>query len=473
MSKKILTIGLELASDATEEEEFQSKASLLDWDIILFKPLISEFYSYSESYQGKMCLTDEQSFRLKECCEHWRREISQAVENGKTVIFFLTSLEEVYIDTGKRTYSGTGRNQNATRIVAPYTNYNVLPVSIEPVIAKGSAMKLAPLGAKVLAPFWAEFSSVSEYKVILPTELKGISIITRTGDKPVGAIIRSERSAGALVLLPDIDFEPDGFSNENDGGDTDEAKQFAARFTAAVVALDKALHSSADVTPEPEWAASHEYTLAVERNLRTELLEAERQVEQAQRRKENVLERLKAAGRLRALLYEKGKPLENAIIAALQLLGFHAANYKEADSEFDVVFECAEGRLLGEAEGKDTKAVNVDKLRQLAMNINEDLQREEVNSSAKGVLFGNGYRLSPLGDRGVQFTEKCITASRSSSTALVTTSDLYAAARYLSDQTDDSYAKCCRDVILAGVGFVTLPAPPSTGAETLTDVSEK
>lgn len=80
-------------------------------------------------------------------------------------------------------------------------------------------------------------------------------------------------------------------------------------------------------------------------------------------------------------------------------MGFRAEPFKDSNSEFDVVFESDEGRLIGEAEGKDSKAINVDKLRQLAMNIHEDLQREEVTKSAKGVLFGNGFRLSPLNER--------------------------------------------------------------------------
>lgn len=99
--------------------------------------------------------------------------------------------------------------------------------------------------------------------------------------------------------------------------------------------------------------------------LRVQLLEAERDVEKAQKNKERIAEELRSAGAIRALLYEKGKPLEHAIIEALRLLGFTAASFKESDSEFDVVFESGEGRLIGEAEGKDNKAVNIDKLRQL------------------------------------------------------------------------------------------------------------
>ena len=42
MSKNIITIGLELATDSAQREGFRSKASLLAWDIVLFKPLIAQ-----------------------------------------------------------------------------------------------------------------------------------------------------------------------------------------------------------------------------------------------------------------------------------------------------------------------------------------------------------------------------------------------------------------------------------------------
>jgi hypothetical protein len=226
------------------------------------------------------------------------------------------------------------------------------------------------------------------------------------------------------------------------------------------VALDKALHASEDRTPEPTWASDVTHVLPEEERLRLQLLENERLVEEAQKQKDDVVDQLKAASQFRVLLYEKGKILENAILEALRLLGFAANPYKDATSEFDVIFESTEGRLLGEAEGKDTKAINVDKLRQLAMNIHEDLQREEVSSPAKGVLFGNGYRLTEPSKRDVQFTEKCIVAAQSSSTALVTTTDLFKAVQYLSGNADVEYAKRCRKAILNAAGLAALPEPP-------------
>ena len=153
-SRQILTIGLELASSDTQYESLRSKTSLLDWDIVLFKPEIGDFTSYCEYLQGKPSLSDSASFQLKESCEHWRREIKQAVEADKTVIVFLPSLEEVFVDTGQRSYSGTGRNQRTTRHVAEYNNYQAIPATLSPVTATGSSMKLSARGAEVLAQYW-------------------------------------------------------------------------------------------------------------------------------------------------------------------------------------------------------------------------------------------------------------------------------------------------------------------------------
>lgn len=461
-TRRILTIGFELASSDTQVAGFDSKMSLLDWDIILFKPLISDFSSYGDYYQGKRSLSDSLSFHLKECCAHWRREIKQAIEAGKTVLVYLSPLDEVFVDTGQRSYSGTGRNQRTTRHVAAYNNYQAIPADLSPVTATGSAMKLSTKGAEVLAPYWAEFENVSKYTVILSNPKVPSCVLTRTGDKAVGAIFRSKASAGSLLLLPDIEFYAKSFLKTK--GETQTwtpaAFQFAARMVSTIVALDKALRATGEVTPEPTWASDQQFSLTTESALRVQLLEAERKVEQAQKRKEKIGEELLAAGVFRGLLFEKGKPLEAAIIEALRLFGFTAEPFKESDSEFDVVFESGDGRFIGEAEGKDSKAVNIDKLRQLSMNIHEDLQRESVTAPAKPVLFGNGYRLQPLPERGDPFTEKCQSAAASSSTALVFTPDLFLPVKYLVASGDAEYAQACRTAILGSSGRVFFPAPP-------------
>ncbi len=162
--KKILSVGGLLAIDDIDYCDFDSDASLLDWDIILFKPSIDEFVISAEAYQGKPSLSDSNSFRLKDRSEHWRREIKDAVEHGKTVVVFLTDLHEVFIDTGKRKYSGTGRNQKITTIVDGYSNYRCIPINYDLVPTKGSAMKVASRGAEVIASYWKEFEMIHSIK---------------------------------------------------------------------------------------------------------------------------------------------------------------------------------------------------------------------------------------------------------------------------------------------------------------------
>lgn len=462
--KKILTVGLQLASDQTEFSAFDSKTSLLDWDIVLFRPDIDGMTYSSEQYQGKSMLTDSASFRLKESCEHWRREIKQAFETGKTVLIFLAPLHEVYVDTGQRSYSGTGRNQRTTRQVTICSNYESIPVPLNPVQATGSSIKLTKRGAEILAPYWENFGGDSTYEVLLTGEKIPACLVTKTGEKPVGALYRSKASEGTLLFLPDLDFSSETFVVESKGEEkwTAVAKQFAARMITAAVAIDRALRAGAEITPEPSWATEARFALPAEPSLRKQLLEAENQVVEAQRQKETIVEALKKAGAFRALLFEKGKPLERAIVDALRLIGFDASPYKDSESEFDVVFETEEGRLIGEAEGKDNKPVNVDKLRQLAMNIHEDLQRDDVNAPAKGVLFGNAYRLQAVQDRSPPFTDKCINAASSMSLALVFTPDLFVVVKHLMETPDIEYSRACRLAIINNIGRVNFPEPQLT-----------
>ena len=202
------------------------------------------------------------------------------------------------------------------------------------------------------------------------------------------------------------------------------------------------------------------------------LLKVEKELEAVHSKKEQLLSELKDIGRLRNLLFEKGKPLEYAILDALKILEFDASNFDNGESEFDAVFEASEGRLIGEAEGKDNKAINIDKLRQLAMNIHEDLEREEVETPAKGVLFGNAFRLTPLDERSEPFTVKCVKASYSNSTALVFTPDLFKVAHYLSNKKNARFASKCRKAIVGASGRVQFPELPNSGIHRNPEVAE-
>ena len=128
-------------------------------------------------------------------------------------------------------------------------------------------MKLSARGAGILASYWKEFEGNSRYQLIFSGPNVPDCVLTRAGDKPVGAIYKSKSSAGTLLVLPDIDFYADQFFAETTSEDESEyawtpaAKQFAARMLASIVALDGTVRSEGELTPEPQWAQTRRSSL--------------------------------------------------------------------------------------------------------------------------------------------------------------------------------------------------------------------
>ncbi|KQB97467.1 hypothetical protein AL073_00490 [Loktanella sp. 1ANDIMAR09] len=465
MPKRILTVGFQLATENAETANYHDKTSLLDWDIVLFRPDASS-YLYNEydpsEYLGKVALNDRNSFGLKEACAHWRRELQEAVSNGKTVIVHLSKPTEVYVATGTKEHSGTGRNRRTTRHVELFSNFKALPLVEDWTATHGTAMTLRPEYREQLSSYWSRFADRSFYEVIFAERTKGASITTKHGNRAVGLTFSSKSSDGSLIFLPDLDFDPDEFFEErdNDMYFSDAARQFAGSYLSEVLSIDRAFRQSSAKTSEPQWAKEQTFSLTTEKGLREKLLRAEEAVEIAQQKKEAIQGQLVEAGQLRDLLFETGKPLEAAILKALKLMGFDAKQYEDGTSEFDAVFSSPEGRLLGEAEGRDSKPIAIGKLRQLTMNIHEDLERDEVQAPAKGILFGNGFRLIAPHEREPAFTDKCVSSAVSMSIGLVTTYDLFEVARYLSESGDKRYAKRCRTTLTEESGIVRFPSVP-------------
>jgi len=323
MAKSVASFGLELASEAVERHDLRTNATMLDYDIILFRPDVDSFIDgYRDEYEGKPCLSDTMSFKLREACEHWRHEIKQAVEAGKTVFVFLAAKRDVFIATGENRHSGTGRNRATTRMVTQTSNYKMLPIDVEVTNAIGSSIGLTEAGARWVAPYLTEFGSFAGYKVRIAvgsSSRLSVWLVTKGANIAVGGAVATKGSAGGLILLPDLDFErPEFFEGEGEEIVwTDAASQFAARLISSLVAIDKQWHAESETTPEPAWAMLPVYALPGEQRLQSELLKAERLAEEARAKVDGLEDELASAGRLRALLFEKGKPLENAIIQAL------------------------------------------------------------------------------------------------------------------------------------------------------------
>jgi hypothetical protein len=434
---------------------------LLDGDIVIFEPRIGSYSGLGALWSGstRPVLLEEDAFQLARDTSHWRAELLVALEAGKTVFVFVPELEEAVI---------TPQASNEFGLVnRTVSNLSSIPVNLGTVVPRSGRAIRVTRDLGVLTSFWTEFASSLEYRVYFGESEIVPALTTNTGHKTVGGVLQVQK--GHLVVLPQLVYDIESFTGIDDEGEeqwTEKGMAFGRRLVHHLVAIDRVLQLGADATPPPVWADENAYRLAEEEELGRLIAATREELHAREAALEDLSVRLAEAGRLRRLLYETGKPLENAILEALGLLGFDAGRYSDASSEFDAVFSGPEGRFLGEAEGRDNRAIGIDKLSHLERNIQEDFNREEVEVYAKGVLFGNAFRLLPPGERPAFFTEKCVIGARRSGVTLVRTPDLFVSARYLRQCPDADYARSCREALAEASGnVVQLPAPPVAGPD--------
>ncbi len=456
MPKNILSVGFDFPGGAAEYVPLTSDKSLLDADIIVFKPDMAHHYSHSRSFRGRPTLDEQSSFRAIEDSAHWRSELKAAIDAGRTVIMYLSKLEEYYIYTGEQTFSGTGRSRVTTDVVDLFNNYSYLPAYFDKVVtASGTEIRIAK-DLKFLVPYWKEFAQHSPYEVYLEGKLNNVILTTKVGNRIIGAVISVQR--GTMILLPPVKYDYEEFVkyDEKEKADvwTKKAISFGKSLLSHIVKIDKSLRGNWEATPAPEWAKQEVYRLEREAVLEGEIGIATSQIEELKNTRSKLNLELLEEGKLRWLLYEKGRLLEEAILSVLSLMGFKAEPFRDAESEFDAVFISAEGRFLGEAEGKDNSAVNIEKLSQLERNLQEDYSRDEVKEFAHGVLFGNSYRLQLPEERPDFFTEKCVNGAIRAGIAMVRTPDLFSVSKYLKGHDDTTFARQCREAILEAKGSV-------------------
>ena len=481
--KTIFTIACRIPGGFGEYVAFDTKASLLDADLILFSPTFRVYYGW-EDYLGKPSLPDTPSFDLQSSIVHWHRELDTVLKAGKNIFVLMNAPKEVYVSTGENKYS----ERRKQRIVRLLSNYELLPFSIEVVESNGSLMTLHP-GESILRDYWRNFGQNSTYKCFIK-ESNGMKplVVTRQGDQIVGAVIKT-KDGGTLVLLPWVElysekFFTHGWDEIRDSTElgydiydnnideeevwTPDAKGWGKKFLDALESLDRALRNETELTPVPRWARDDRFRTIQEAVLSDQLLRNQSRISELENERVTIGENLEGAEYLKPLLYEQGHALEQAVLAAMKLMGFEASSYRDSDSEFDVVLECDEGRCIGEVEGRDSRAIGIDKMRQLEVNILEDLDRDEVSKPAKGILLGNAFRLKPPSDRPAEhFTTKCLSAAERNGTALIRTCDLFDVAKALADQPDAHFAASCREAILNTKGKeVDFPAVPEIEVNT-------
>ena len=165
MSFKVFSVGFDFPSGECEQVSLRSERSLLDADIVIFEPGLAAEYDYGDPYGGRPTMREHSSVEFKTDLRHWRSELANAYNAGKTILIFLAMPQTVYVHTGRTEWSGTGRNARKTNIVEPAGTYNALPWDLGEIVpAKGENVRRAnDIG--VLSEYWTLAGENSPYQV--------------------------------------------------------------------------------------------------------------------------------------------------------------------------------------------------------------------------------------------------------------------------------------------------------------------
>ena len=326
MERRIVFVGGEIAVDLPEviNLSFRSDDSLLDGDVIVFTIDLKSYHA-DDWFQGLRRLTDDCSFRLAKDVQHWRSELSSALTDGKTVIFFVTQIHQVSIATGRKEYSGTGRNARVTNIVTTLEPYNVIPIPVGTVVRKSGA-HIKPTGdLGILATYWHEFGPYTTYDAYLD-DFKGTTLLsTQTGGKTVGGILRHPTWKSALILLPTpdlstaVDERAKSLQQKQRGRHVQSSStrprtetyrkkaeaSVARQFISAVLALDKAARNATERTPPPAWLEEDRFSLQREKEVQAEIDENIAAIRSLQLKGKTLNQALSDAQELKTLLFER------------------------------------------------------------------------------------------------------------------------------------------------------------------------
>ncbi len=410
---RIVAVGHRIDAPDVENISFYDSRSLLDADILIIDPSeAGAFVNHAERWPDGTLRIQSTSGSDSIMAQFRRRsyEIETLLKAGKLIVAFM------------RPRDGALCEERGRKEYQMVTNYDWLPQRVtfikeRLVVGKGSPNILINPNHP-FAPYFKAFGQLLSYEAYLSEGTEYSTFLINNAGKPTGYFYPV--LAGHIVMVPPPPPDADG-----------------RKLSGVIVSCAKPVLTNDARTPEPEWAQG--FTVPGEVNLVVQIESIQKSIDEVKDRLQNVQTERQSLVDFRALLYEQGTPLENAVLRSFRLMGFEASRLKEDDLEHDVILVGPEGVAVGEIEGKDTDAIHIEKLDQLTRVVDEYFSKNDIYP--QGLLIGNPYRLVHPDVRNEPFTSKVNIAAARKGFGLLTTSELFRAVVRMLEKPDDDRLK--------------------------------
>lgn len=390
---------------------FDSTTSFMDYDAIIIgtESLAHKFTTpyLSSTYNGKLSLSQDDSFRMKETFDRIRIQIIELLKQGKTVFILLANNENCFVHTGHKTFSGTGRNARTTNYVEEFEVFSFLPFTFRPTMVRGEKYDI--VCKPPYSSFFQRTRGLFYYDAYFTAPKKSTLLTLPKSDNAISAVFEYEK--GKIVVLP----RP--YVGEN--YKTEAAwKKYGKKYLDALFELNHALMACEDSYSLPLWAdgikildeedqeKKLEQDLTKLESVKAEIAKREALINQIRRKK--------------ILLAASGTTLEEVVKETLQEIGFtlHEAEVGRSDiiASYDGVDVVAEIKGVSKSAAEKHAA-------QLEKWVAQFI--EEKGRSPKALLIVNGYCDTPLSERTEEvFPDQMLKYCKSREHALITTTQL-------------------------------------------------
>lgn len=368
---------------------FRAPQTLLDRDVVLFHPEnVQARYASTRPFQGERQIDESDSPRIQADFARRRRELKALLERGGTLVVFLPAPAAWYVDTGERTYSGTGRGRQTTRVVASMELYAVFPFPLRAHPAQSSDLEV--VGGEPFASFWRSIDGMMRAAAYLDEPIGTPTLQIRGSNAIVGSI--AKMASGTLILLPqDILYEDvDAAVEWSDDEDQTEPYPEDVRFLDALFELVREVRVGEGEFSQPDWSRS--FILETESAELEKVKKAEAKAEKAIADADKANERLALIQRRKTLFTGTGKAFETVVAEAFTALGFQVEEGLPGRAD-RIIRHPDLGPAVLEAKGKAKSAAEKDSAQLEKWASEYQLEHEEA---AKPILVVNAFRDLPL-----------------------------------------------------------------------------
>lgn len=448
---RLLSLDYDPVYDDVTRGSFASDVSVFDYDAVVWDPegSFQHYTPYAERYKNLPSLSESTSVSLTADAARRRQEFLEFLNSGRSIVVVVRAPQACYVDTGERTYSGTGRNRVTTTHVADFDLWRALPVS-SPGFERASGSRIEITVDGPIASLLKKYKSFLSYSAVMKNP-PGSAVARVTGTDRIVSSVLKTKGGGWLIMIPAIDFEVEE-EEEEEGTEDDDGYFWAAEapgFQADLVDALLQLNAGA-VNARPAWAES--YATEAQQKLRDSVVVQQKKVENARARLTKLQGQKEDAEARDQLFLGTGRALELQVRDVLELLGGTVTDPEPGRDDWRVSFP--EGDAVLEVKGVKKSAAE-----KHAAQLEKWVAGayEETGTMPKGILAVNTWREIPLSERVKDdFPAQMIPYSKGRGHCLVTGLQLFLIRADV--EVNPARAEYWRKTLLKAKGVLTKPS---------------